>query len=229
MGCKGGSEGSATSPNLRILVEGCTLPGYVSRTIESGRILTLPNLVSFARLLGVGVFWWLLLHDHITAAAWFVIVIGWSDWVDGYLARRLNQVSRLGAALDPLADRLMIFSAVVGGLIFDVIPAWIAVPLLIREAVMLGVTAVLVLAGKGILEVRYIGKVATFILYAAIPAFYLAAGAVAPSVMTALGWSLGLVGLVLYWYVACLYIGDAYSRIRGVKSSDPTREPNAHT
>lgn len=194
-----------------------------TQTQASNRILTIPNLVSFARLIGVGVFWWLLLHDNITAAAWFVFVIGWTDWVDGWLARKLNQVSQVGKALDPLADRLMIVSAVVGGLIVGVVPGWIAIPLLIREVVMLGVSGILVLRGHGVLEVRYLGKLATFILYGAIPAFYLAAVAFLPALMTPIGWILGVIGLVLYWYVAFLYMGDARTTMSGVKSTSPDK------
>ncbi|MEX1092969.1 MAG: CDP-alcohol phosphatidyltransferase family protein, partial [Acidimicrobiia bacterium] len=90
----------------------------------SDRILTLPNAVSFARLLGVGVFWWVLVvDDNIALAAWLIFIIGWTDWIDGYLARKLDQVTKLGKALDPVADRLMIVSAVVGGLVVGVVPA----------------------------------------------------------------------------------------------------------
>lgn len=195
----------------------------MTRTRTSNRIFTIPNLVSFIRLIGVGVFWWLLLHDHIEAAAWFVVVIGWTDWVDGYLARKLDQVSQLGKALDPLADRLMIVSAIVGGLIFNIIPGWIGWPLIARELLMLTVSAVLVLRGHGVLEVRYLGKLATFVLYGAIPAFYLAAAGFLPDFMRGAGWTLGVVGLALYWYVAFQYIGDARSMMSGVESTDPNK------
>ena len=188
--------------------------------MSESRILTVPNLVSFARLLGVGVFWWLLTHERVEAAAWFILIVGWTDWVDGYLARKLNQVSQLGKALDPLADRLMIVSAIAGGLIFDIIPRWIGYPLIAREVVMLVVSAVLVLGGRGVLEVRYLGKLATFILYGAIPAFYLAAAGVLPNLMTWIGWGLGVVSLLFYWYVALLYIGDARTKMQAVESTD---------
>ncbi len=184
------------------------------------RVLTIPNLVTLVRLIGVGVFWWaLLIEDNVVAAAWLVFIIGWTDWVDGYLARRLGQVSRLGKALDPVADRLMIVSAVVGGLLTGVVPGWIAVPLLVREALMALVALTLVIQGKGILEVRYAGKLATFILYGAIPAFYLAAAGFLPGVMRPLAWLTGVVGLALYWYVSVLYIGDAARTMRQLESS----------
>ena len=198
----------------------------------SDRILSVPNAVSFARLLGVGVFWWVLVvADNIALAAWLIFIIGWTDWIDGYLARKLNQVTKLGKALDPVADRLMIVSAVVGGLVTGVVPAIIAVPLLVREALMGVLTVYLALRGGGTLEVRYLGKAATFALYGAIPAFYLAAAGFLENLMLVLGWFFGLLGLIFYWYVLVEYVGDARTALLDVKSlSEPdglTKENDA--
>lgn len=179
-------------------------------TSNEDRILTIPNLVTFIRLVGVAVFWWVLVgRDNVVVAAWLILGIGWTDWVDGYLARKLNQVSKLGKALDPVADRLMIASAVIGGLIAGVVPAVIAIPLLVREAVMAVVAARLAARGHGVLAVRYWGKLATFLLYGVIPAFYLSAAGVATWFMTPVAWILGVVGLALYWGVLFQYVGDA--------------------
>lgn len=194
-----------------------------SNQVPSDRILTIPNLISLVRLLGVGVFWWVLLGlDNVGLAAVFIFVIGWTDWIDGYLARRLNQVSRLGKALDPIADRLMIFSAVVGGLIADVIPAVIGWPLIAREVLMGLVTLVLVVRGAGMLEVRKLGKQATFLLYGAIPSFYIAEAGVVPWLFGSAAWIAGVLGLVVYWIVAFLYIGDARSTLAELESSTVT-------
>jgi cardiolipin synthase len=191
----------------------------------SDRILTIPNLISFARLLGVGVFWWLILvEENIALAAVFIIVIGTTDWIDGYLARRLNQVSSLGKALDPIADWLMIGSAVIGGMIVDVVPLVIGITLITREVFMGAVTLLLLAKGAGTLEVRYLGKVATFIIYAAIPAFYLASAGFLEPIMTAIGWIGGVVGLVLYWYVAFQYVGDARLVLAEVESASSLEE-----
>lgn len=193
----------------------------------SDRILTLPNAISFARLLGVGVFWWVLVvDDNVALAAWLIFIIGWTDWIDGYLARKLDQVSELGKALDPVADRLMIVSAVVGGLLAGVVPAIIAVPLLVREAVMGILTVFLAVRGGGTLEVRYLGKAATFALYGAIPAFYLAAAGFLENLMLVLAWFFGSLGLVFYWYVLVEYVGDVRSALPDVKS---IREPDGLT
>lgn len=191
----------------------------------SKRILTVPNLVSFVRLLAVPVFWWVLLVDeNIPVAAWLVFGIGLTDWVDGYLARRLDQVSEVGKILDPVADRLMIASALIGGLIAGVLPAWFGWGLIAREALVGGMALYLAGRGAGTIEVRWLGKAATFALYGAIPAFYLAAAGVAEGLMTLTAWSLGIIGLVLYWYTAFLYIGDSRTKLAGLESSAHAEE-----
>lgn len=191
-------------------------------TQGSDRILTIPNLVTFVRLLGVGVFWWVLLvEENIGLAAILIFVIGWTDWIDGYLARKLDQVSKLGTALDPIADRLMIASAVIGGMIVDppVVPLVIGLGLIARELVMGAVALILLSKGGGTLEVRYLGKVATFILYGAIPLFYLAAIDFLGVVTALLAWVSGVVGLAMYWYVTFQYVGDARKVLAEVKSA----------
>ncbi len=187
--------------------------------------MTVPNLVTLVRLLGVGVFWWVLLvEENIGLAAGLIFVIGWTDWIDGYLARKLDQVSRLGTALDPIADRLMIASAVIGGMIVDppVVPLVIGFGLIARELLMGAVALILLSKGGGTLEVRYLGKVATFILYGAIPLFYLAAIDFLGVVTALLAWVLGVVGLAMYWYVTVQYVGDARRVLAEVKSAPST-------
>jgi cardiolipin synthase len=191
----------------------------VSEEQVSNRIVTIPNIISFIRLLGVPVFWWVLLvEENVGMAAVFIFLIGWTDWIDGYLARRLNQVTNLGKALDPIADRLMIASAVIGGLIAGVVPPIIAILLILRELFMGVVALILATKGAGILEVRYLGKLSTFILYGAIPAFYLAEAGFLEPLMTTLGWIGGVVGLALYWWVAFQYVADARVKLADVES-----------
>ncbi len=186
----------------------------VGLTTDAG-LYTIPNLISALRLAGVGVFWWLLFgKDDPVAAGLLILVIGWTDWLDGVLARKLNQVSEIGKFLDPLADRLAIAAALIGGMIADVIPMWLGVALIAREAAIALGALVLGLRLKEKLDVRYLGKVATFILYGAIPAFYLAAGGVAGDVFLYLGWVFGVIGLILYYWVAVLYAVDIRDRLR---------------
>jgi len=191
----------------------------------SDRILTIPNVISFARLLGVGLFWWALLarEDHILAAI-IILITGWTDWVDGRLARRLNQVTRLGKALDPVADRLMIASAVIGGMVTSVIPLLIGWLLIVREALMSAVTLTLAAKGRGTLEVRYLGKVSTFVFYAAIPAFYLAEAGVLEGLTAPLARVTAVIGLALYWAVTLQYLVDARLRLAGLESGRTAKE-----
>lgn len=186
----------------------------------SDRILTIPNIVSFLRLAGVPLFWWVLLvDDNVALAAWIIFIIGWTDWVDGYLARRLNQVSKLGKTLDPVADRLMIGSAIVGGLIAGVLPGVIGWPLIIREVFMAVLTLFLAARGAGVLDVRYVGKQATFALYGAIPAFYLAEAGFLTPLMEPVAWCFGVIGVCLYWFATIPYIGDARVALRQLESA----------
>ncbi len=191
----------------------------------SDRILTIPNLVTFVRLLGVGVFWWVLLvEENIGLAAGLIFVIGSTDWIDGYLARKLDQVSKFGTAFDPIADRLMIVSAVIGGMIVEVVPLVIGVGLIARELFMGLVTLRLLSKSATTLEVRYLGKLATFILYGAIPLFYLAAIDFLGAITAPLAWVTGVVGLAMYWYVAFQYVGDARKVLAEVKSASSPEE-----
>lgn len=176
---------------------------------RSSRVLTLPNAISFARLLAVPYFWYtLVVEDRIGLAALLIFVIGSTDWVDGYLARRLEQESEIGAFLDPLADRLMIASAVVGGLIADVLPAVIGLPLIAREVLVAAGALYFAARGGGKIEVRYLGKLATFLLYGAIPSFYLEAADIVPWLFGPAAWVAGIAGIALYWIVAGLYARD---------------------
>ena len=197
----------------------------MTEVVTANRVLTIPNLVTFVRLVGVGVFWWVLVvQDDIALAAWLVFIIGWTDWIDGYLARRLDQVSQLGKVLDPVADRLMIASAVVGGLIVGAIPVVVGILLLVREVAMGVVALYLAARGGGTIEVRYYGKVATFLLYGAIPGFYLGDAGFLEWLMRPAAWLTAVVGIALYWYVAVLYVGDTRQRLTALKSPTGSQE-----
>ncbi len=191
----------------------------------SSRIVTIPNLISFIRLAAIPVFWWLLLGaDNVVAATILFSLIAMTDWVDGYLARRLNQVTSLGRVLDPVADRLMIASAIVAGLIADIVPVVIGVTLIVREGYMAVVTLTLVARRLGTLEVRTLGKTATFIVYSSIALFYLAALPFLESITRPLGWIFGVVGLALYWLTALQYTGDARRRMSELESAAHVEE-----
>jgi cardiolipin synthase (CMP-forming) len=173
-----------------------------------GEILTVPNLVSFVRLLGVPLFLYLLLVPHADVAAIVVLSVGGTtDWVDGFLARRLGQVSRLGELLDPLADRLYIFATLIALTVRGVLPWWFTIALVARELFMGGLLLLLRRRGYGPPAVHYVGKTATFILLVAFPVLLLAHVLGQPyGWWYAAGWALALWGLVLYWIAAIFYV-----------------------
>jgi cardiolipin synthase (CMP-forming) len=183
------------------------------------RVLTWPNLISFVRLLGVPLFLFLFLVARADAAAVVVLAVGGtSDWVDGWIARRLGQVSRLGELLDPLADRLYILATLVAFTVREVVPWQFTAALLARELLLLGSLGVLRRHGYGPPPVHYVGKTATFLLLAAFPILLLAA--VVPTAATvagAIGWALAWWGLVLYWVAGALYVIQARQLVRAVR------------
>lgn len=191
----------------------------------SDRIITLPNLISFIRLAAIPVFWWLLLKvDDVTAATILFAVVATTDWADGFLARRLDQVTRIGKALDPVADRLMIASAVVAGLIVGIVPAVIGLTLMAREIYMAAIALFVAAKRGGTLEVRWLGKVATLVVYSAIGWFYMAAIPFLEAITRPLAWIAGIGGLVLYWITAMQYTGDAVAAVSELESQRSPEE-----
>ncbi|TCC00254.1 CDP-alcohol phosphatidyltransferase family protein [Micromonospora zingiberis] len=186
---------------------------------EEQRVLTLPNLISFARLAGVPLFLYLFLVARADVAAIVVLAIGGtSDWVDGWIARRLRQVSRLGELLDPLADRLYILAILVAFTAREVVPWQFTAALLARELLLLGSLVVLRRYGYGPPPVHYVGKTATFLLLAAFPTLLLAATVSgAAAVAGPVGWALAWWGLVLYWVAGLFYVVQARQLVRAVR------------
>lgn len=184
-------------------------------TDASDRIITVPNAISAMRLLLVPVFAWAILSGQNVLAFAILAVAGASDWFDGVLARKLNQTSKLGVLLDPAADRLYIVVTIVCLAIVNVIPWWLVVALIIREAV-LGVN-ILVLRKHGLKppEVTWLGKTATFVLMYAFPLLLLAhiSGPLG-EIAYVLGWATALWGLFLYWYAAAVYLVQTKHKVR---------------
>jgi cardiolipin synthase len=187
------------------------------RDVLGDRVLTLPNLLSLLRLLGVPLFLWLLLGPH--ADGWAIVVLalsGVTDWADGKLARALGQSSRLGALLDPAADRLYIVATLIAFVLRDVIPLWVVVVLLGRELV-LGVTLLaLRRAGWPPLQVHYLGKAATFLLLYAFPMLLLADGDnPVASVAQPIAYALTVWGAALYVLAGVFYVVQAVGLLAG--------------
>jgi cardiolipin synthase len=184
--------------------------------VASNRIWTIPNVISFIRLLGVPLFLYLLLGPHHDVAAVIVLAVGGTtDWVDGFVARRMNSVSRLGELLDPFADRLYILATLIGFTVRGVVPYWLTGALLLREAVLAVALLVLRRHGYGPPPVHYVGKTGTFVLLAAFPAILLARAV--PSIdpwMGPIGWGLAWWALALYWAAGVLYLAQTAQLLR---------------
>jgi cardiolipin synthase len=171
------------------------------------RVWTMPNLLSALRLLGIPAFLWLVLGPRHDGLALGVLVLaGITDYLDGYLARRLRQHSRVGRLLDPVADRLYILAVVVGLAIREVIPWWLAVLLPLRDVLMWGLVPLLRTRGYTTLPVHLLGKAATFSLLYAFPLLLLGQGeGTGPTLARVFGWSFALWGTGLYWWAGILY------------------------
>ncbi|SDG09623.1 CDP-diacylglycerol--glycerol-3-phosphate 3-phosphatidyltransferase [Blastococcus aurantiacus] len=201
--------------------------GPVGRDELPDRVWTLPNALSVLRLLGVPLFLWLLLGPE--ADGWAVIVLmisGITDWADGKLARWLDQSSRLGALLDPAADRLYIVCTLVALALRDIAPVWMVALLLGRELV-LGI-GLLVLRRYGYppLQVHYLGKAATFLLLYAFPGLMLADGtgwfatAIEP-----FAWAFTIWGTALYLLAGAFYVVQVVGIVRAERAAAAAAVP----
>jgi cardiolipin synthase (CMP-forming) len=176
----------------------------------SSAILTIPNLLSVLRIVLIPVFVALLVH-HGTELAGLVLVgvVMATDWVDGYIARRTNTVSELGKLLDPTSDRLAIAAAIVALVVRHAFPLWAALLILVRDAGVFLVGALLLGSKARRLDVRFIGKVGTFVLMCSVPMiawgnFDLPLG----PTFTAIGWIFFPIGIAEYYVATALYVGD---------------------
>jgi CDP-diacylglycerol--glycerol-3-phosphate 3-phosphatidyltransferase len=211
-----GSSAAAPVPPARV-----GTPAVADRETLPDRVWTVPNALSVLRLLGVPLFLWLLLGPQ--ADGWAIVVLavsGFTDWADGKLARWLNQSSRLGALLDPAADRLYIICTLIALALRDVVPAWLVAVLLGRELV-LGV-ALLVLRRYGYppLQVHYLGKAATFLLLYAFPMLLLADGtSPVAAVAEPFAWALTIWGAALYVLAGVFYVVQVVGIVRAERAA----------
>jgi cardiolipin synthase len=189
----------------------------------SDRILTIPNLITVARLLCLPLFLWLLFVDeNRVAAASLLGALGATDFVDGYIARHFNQASDLGKILDPVADRLLFFVGAGGILVDGSVPVWFAVAILVREALVAAATLGLAALGARRIDVTWYGKAGTFANMFAFP-FFLASESTVGWRDTAwlLAWISAIPGLVLSWYAAALYVPIARRALAEGRQTTP--------
>ncbi len=175
---------------------------------RTDRILTIPNVITVVRLCLLPVFLWLLFaKDDRANAAWLLAFLGTTDFLDGYIARHLHQVSDLGKVLDPVADRLLLFVGV-GGIVVDgSVPTWFAVAVLVREALVAGATLALAALGARRIDVTWFGKAGTFGLMIAFPLFLASESTLGwADQAETFAWIAGVPGLVLGWIAAALYV-----------------------
>jgi cardiolipin synthase (CMP-forming) len=194
---------------------------------EDGRLVTIPNALSVARLAGVPLFLWLVLVPK--ADGWAVALLalaGLSDWLDGKIARAWHQQSRFGEILDPAADRLYIAAILIGLAVRKIIPWWL-LGLLVARELLLGVTLlVLRRYGYGPPQVNLTGKAATLCLLYAFPLLFLGdhPGGISTAARVA-GWAFAIWGTALYWWAATLYLVQAHRLVRAVKAAGTLAPP----
>lgn len=200
-----------------------TTPGQVQvADAASDRIFTIPNVISMLRLLMVPVVGFLIVTEHYVAAFVVLVCCGASDWLDGVIARRFNQTSRLGRFLDPSADRLFIAVTLVGMAVRDLIPWWLVIAIFAREALVGVCLPFMVRRGYPGFPVHLAGKAGTFALMYAFPLLLLAQveGTVG-DVAWVIGWAAALWGVFLYWCAGAFYL----AQFRTVMTSGATAGP----
>jgi cardiolipin synthase (CMP-forming) len=183
----------------------------------SSAILTVPNVISFARILSIPVFVVLLLNEGTERAGLLVFaLVAASDWVDGYVARRTGQVSELGKLLDPTADRLAIGAGVIALAVAGAVPLWAVLLVIVRDIVVLAAGIALLVAKGRRIDVRFLGKVATFTLMVSIVLLAYGHFSMPPaSVARALGWIGYTIGLVESYVATAFYANDLREAWRG--------------
>ena len=197
------------------------------------RILTVPNAITLVRLACIPLFLWMLFGQHWqTASAVLLAVLGATDWVDGFVARRYGQVSTFGKVLDPTADRLLVVTAVISVMVYGAVPLWFGIATIAREVLVSAMVLLLASLGAARIDVLWVGKAGTFGLMFAYPTFLLAyGGATWQAPFTVIAWVTGIVGLALAWYAAGSYIGPAREALRKGRAArrSPEAEPTGRT
>ena len=179
------------------------------------QLRTVPNLLSLLRLLLVPVFLVLIVTGHSIWAFAVLVVASITDYLDGYFARKLAQVTRLGALLDPAADRLYIFATLIGLAVTGSVPAWLPIVVIARDVVLAFTIPVLASRNYGPLPVHFFGKAGTFALLYAFPLLLLADWwQQASFVILPLAWAFALWGVGLYWYAGYLYLKQVYQLVK---------------
>jgi Phosphatidylglycerophosphate synthase len=186
----------------------------------SSRVWTIPNVLSFFRLALIPVFFALLVTGQYGWAVLVVAVSSATDFVDGYVARHFNQVSRLGQLLDPAADRLFILTTLLGLAVIGALPWWFVAALIARDVFLIVLGVVLASHRYGPLPVHHLGKMGTFAVLFSMPVLLLAfALPETAAIALPVGWAAALWGLFLYWWAGVAYARQAAQMIRDLRGA----------
>jgi cardiolipin synthase len=185
---------------------------------DTDRTLTLPNLLSMLRLAGAPLVLWLILVPQADGLAVLVLAVGgFTDWLDGYLARAWHQTSRLGQMLDPIADRLYIVAVLTGLALREIVPWWLVVIVIGRDVMIASLIPLLKTRGFSSLPVHFLGKAATFSLLYAFPLVLLGSGEQGwLQLAWVLGWAFAIWGTALYWYAGGLYVAQTVKLVHTI-------------
>ena len=183
---------------------------------DTDRAWTLPNMLSFLRLAGAPLVLWLIVGPQADGLAVLVLALGgFTDWLDGHLARAWHQTSRIGQMLDPIADRLYILAVLFGLALRGIVPWWLVVIVVGRDVVIALLIPVLKTRGYSSLPVHFLGKAATFSLLYAFPLVLLGSGEEGwLQLAWVLGWAFAIWGTALYWYAGGLYVAQTVLLLR---------------
>ena len=187
----------------------------------SDRIFTIPNVLSFLRLLLIPVFVWLALGPEADWWAFGILVLSSiTDWLDGVIARRFNMMSKLGQVLDPVADRLFVVCTIAVLAVREIVPWWLVAVLVARDVFMFLIQLQLKRANLPLLPVHYVGKAATLCLLYGLPLLLLTDGAgtgadTIADLVRPIAWAFTLWGLGIYWWSAILYAEQAHAVRKG--------------
>jgi cardiolipin synthase (CMP-forming) len=178
----------------------------------SRRILSIPNVLSFIRLATVPVFIWLFVTDRTNLAVAIYAACAWTDFFDGLIARKFNQVTELGKLLDPLADRVFIVALAVALVASDALPLWLALGIVARDVLLLAAFPFVDKRGVRRIRVSFAGKTATALLLAGLTLIaYSETTFPAAEAPDEVGFVMVLGGAILYWITAWQYAREALS------------------
>lgn len=184
---------------------------------RTSRLVTIPNALSLLRLASVPVFVWLFATGRENAAVVLYGVGAWTDFFDGYIARRMGSVTEAGKLLDPLADRAFIVALALALLIRGTVAWWLAAVIIARDAAVLLAWPVLERRGLPRLAVSFQGKLATALLLFGLT-WLLLSETTFPlaTVGDEVGIAFTVIGAAIYWLAALGYLREASRRLRAM-------------